>query len=170
VHYNTIGRGKRSVVDGPLVEWQDEDKFFIYVFNRVDDGRPPRKASELSSAGQRFRLEFIFPNLWQNYISPDVRVVAAFVPVDGENCILYLRFYQKFLSVPLLSQLVNRLAMPFNVYIAHQDRRVVETQQPKRSMLRMDEKLIQADNPIIAYRRRREALIAAAERGEIKST
>jgi hypothetical protein len=34
----------------------------------------------------------------------------------------------------------------------------------------MDEKLIQADNPIIAYRRRREALIAAAERGEIKST
>ncbi len=163
VHYNTIGRGERKVVDGPLVEWQDEDKFFVYVFNRVDDGSPPRKASELSSAGQTFHLEFIFPNLWQNYISPEVRVVAAFVPVDEEHCLLYLRFYQKFLSLPLVRQVINQLAMPFNLYVAHQDRRVVETQQPKRSGLRLGEGLIQADNPIIAYRRRREALIAAAQ-------
>jgi phenylpropionate dioxygenase-like ring-hydroxylating dioxygenase large terminal subunit len=165
VHYNTIGRGERKVVDGPLVEWQDEDKFFVYVFNRVDDGTPPRKASELSSAGRTFHLEFIFPNLWQNYISSEVRVVAAFVPVDEEHCLLYLRFYQKFLGVPVISQIINRLAMPFNIYVAHQDRRVVETQQPKRSGLKLGEKLIQADNPIIAYRRRREALIAAAEQG-----
>jgi phenylpropionate dioxygenase-like ring-hydroxylating dioxygenase large terminal subunit len=163
VHYNTIGRGDRTLVDGPLVEWQDLDKFFVYVFNRVDDGRPPRTARQLNSAGRTFRLEFIFPNLWQNFISQDVRVVAAFVPVDDENTILYLRFYQKFLSVPLLNQLVNRLAMPFNVYIAHQDRRVVETQVPKRSAFRMGEKLIQADNPIIEYRRRREKLIAVSQ-------
>ncbi|MGW8251004.1 MAG: aromatic ring-hydroxylating oxygenase subunit alpha, partial [Anaerolineales bacterium] len=133
----------------------------VYTFNRHDDGSPPRKASQLSPAGREFHLEFIFPNLWQNYISQDVRVVAAFVPVDEEHTILYLRFYQKFLGLPVLSQIINRLAMPFNVYIAHQDRRVVETQLPKRSALRMEEQLIQADNPIIEYRRRREELIAA---------
>ena len=142
------------------MEWQDSDKFFVYTFNRQDDGTPPRKASELSSAGKTFHLEFVFPNLWQNYISENVRVVAAFTPVDDENTILYLRFYQNFLRVPLLDRLVNRLSMPFNIYIAHQDRHIVETQRPKRTELKLGEKLIQADGPIISYRKRREELLA----------
>jgi hypothetical protein len=58
--------------------------------------------------------------------------------------------------------IVNRLSMPFNATIAHQDRRIVETQMPKRTDLRMGEKLIQGDSPIIAYRRRRQELIDAA--------
>jgi phenylpropionate dioxygenase-like ring-hydroxylating dioxygenase large terminal subunit len=103
-------------------------------------------------------LEFIFPNLWQNHISPDVRVVAAFVPVDAEHTLLYLRFYQKFLPVPLLRDALNVLAMPFNLLVAHQDRRVVQTQEPKASALRGDEELVQADRPIVEYRRRRQAL------------
>jgi hypothetical protein len=49
------------------------------------------------------------------------------------------------------------------VYIAHQDRRIVETQLPKASALRMGEKLIQADRPIIEYRRRRQELIDCAD-------
>jgi len=160
VHYNTIGRGNRTVVDGPLLVWEDSDKFTLYVFNRADDGSPPRKERELSAQGVTFHLEFIFPNLWQNYISENVRVVAAFVPVDNEHTLLYLRFYQNFLKVPGINWLVNRLAMPYNLRIAHQDRRVVETQMPKRPYLKMGEKLIQADRPIIAYRRRREELIS----------
>jgi phenylpropionate dioxygenase-like ring-hydroxylating dioxygenase large terminal subunit len=162
VHYNSIGRGERTLVDGPLVEWQDADKFFIYTFNRVDDGTSPRRERQLTSQGQTFHLEFIFPNLWQNYIGENVRVVAAFVPVDNEHTLLYLRFYQNFLRLPLLKQAVNRLAMPFNTYIAHQDRVIVETELPKRTELRMGEKLIPADGPIIAYRRHREELLQAA--------
>lgn len=164
IHYNTIGRDGRAVVDGPLVEWQDSEKFFVYTFNRLDDGTPPRKPSQLSSAGKTFHLEFIFPNLWQNYISGNVRVVAAFTPVDNDNTILYLRFYQNFMRIPLLSKMVNALSMPFNVYIAHQDRRIVETQLPKKTGLKIGEKLIQADGPIIAYRKRREELIALSSR------
>ena len=160
VHYNTIGRDGRTLVDGPLLEWQDSDKFFVYAFNRLDDGTPPHKASELSSAGRIFHLEFIFPNLWQNYISENVRIVAAFTPVDDENTILYLRFYQNFMRIPLLNRLLNSLSMPFNVYVAHQDRHIVETERPKRTGLKIGEKLIQADGPIIAYRKRREELIA----------
>ena len=75
---------------------------------------------------------------------------------------MYLRFYQKFVRMPVLREIVNRLSMPFNAFIAHQDRRVVQTQMPKRSDLQDGEKLIQGDSPIIAYRRRRQELIEAA--------
>lgn len=163
VHYNTIGRGGRTLVDGPPIQWLDADRFRVYARNRVDDGRPPLKPQEVKGdlSERGFWLEFVFPNWWQNHISEDVRVVAAFVPVDEAHTLLYLRFYQKFMQVPLLSQAISRLAMPFNRMVAHQDRRVVNTQQPKPSALRMDEQLIQGDRPIVEYRRRRQELIDA---------
>jgi phenylpropionate dioxygenase-like ring-hydroxylating dioxygenase large terminal subunit len=166
VHYNTIGRGVGTLVDGPGLQWIDDDMFYLYVFNRQDDGTPPRRPSEVPvpPTDREFKLEFIFPNLWQNYISKEVRIVVAFVPVDDEHTILILRFYQSFLQVPLLRDLVAWLSMPFNRRVLHQDRRVVVTQQPKRSGLRIGEKLIQGDRPIVEYRRRREALIEAARR------
>jgi phenylpropionate dioxygenase-like ring-hydroxylating dioxygenase large terminal subunit len=164
VHYNTIGRGCRTLVEGPGVQWVDENRFNVYVYNKVDDGTVPRKPDEVPvpNPDNDFRLEFVFPNLWQNHISEDVRVLAAFVPVDDEHTLLYLRFYQKFLTVPLLGKLVARLAMPSNLRIAHQDRRVVVTQQPKPSALRSGEKLIQGDRPIVEYRRRRHELLQSA--------
>jgi phenylpropionate dioxygenase-like ring-hydroxylating dioxygenase large terminal subunit len=136
----------------------------VYVQNRVDDGSPPLKSSEMVVEPEpEFKLEFIFPNLWQNHLGETTRIVAAFVPVDHEHTLLYLRFYQKFFRVPLLRSLVNRLSMPFNLYIAHQDRRVVQTHQPAASGLRIGERLIRGDNPIVAYRKRRAALMEAAE-------
>ena len=141
---------------------------YTYVFNRVDDGTAPRKPSELSpKAATSVHLEFIFPNLWQNYISEKVRVIAAFVPVDDGHTILYLRFYQKFMRLPLLGKLVARLSMPSNVYIAHEDRRVVVTQQPKVSGLKIGEILIQGDLPIIEYRRKRAALQKSSDSNEM---
>lgn len=159
IHAKTIGRGGRTLVDGPVVEWKGEKMLYTYVFNRLDDGKPPRKPSELAPKKEGgVRLEFIFPNLWQNHISEKVRVVAAFVPVDEVHTLLYLRFYQNFMRAPLLGKLVARLAMPSNLYIAHEDRRVVITQQPKASGLKTGEILIQGDLPIIEYRRKRAAL------------
>ena len=165
VHYNTIGRGDRTLVNGPVVQWVGDDMFYFYVYNQVDDGTLPRRPEEITPDPARdFRLGFIFPNLWQNYISDDVRVLAAFVPVDDAHTLLYLRFYQRFVRLPILRDIVNWLAMPGNRYIAHQDRRVVVTQQPKPSALRTDEQLIQADRPIIEYRRRRQELLEEAQR------
>lgn len=159
IHARTIGRGNRTVVDGPVVEWKGDKMFYTYVFNRADDGEPPLKPGNLSpKASSSVHLEFIFPNLWQNYISDHVRIVAAFVPVDEEHTLLYLRFYQNFMRLPVLGKLVARLAMPSNVYIAHEDRRVVDTQQPKASGLKIGEILIQGDLPIIEYRKKRAAL------------
>jgi phenylpropionate dioxygenase-like ring-hydroxylating dioxygenase large terminal subunit len=159
VHAKTIGRGNRTLVDGPLVEWKGDKMLYTYVFNRLDDGTSPRKPGELSvKSATSVHLEFIFPNLWQNYISENVRILAAFVPVDDDRSLLYLRFYQNFLRVPWLGKLAARMAMPSNLYIAHEDRRVVITQQPKVTSLKIDETLIQGDLPIIEYRRRRELL------------
>jgi len=165
VHYNTIGRGCRTLVEGPGLEWVDENRFRVYVYNKTDDGTVPRKPNEVPvpDPDKDFRLEFIFPNLWQNHISEDVRVVAAFVPVDDEHTLLYLRFYQKFMTIPILGKLVAQLSMPLNVRIAHQDRRVVVTQQPKASALKSGEKLIQGDYPIVEYRRRRQELLEQAK-------
>ncbi|MBP1703515.1 MAG: oxidase [Chloroflexi bacterium] len=160
IHYNTIGRGNKTLVDGPGVEWLDADMFYLYTNNRVDDGSKPLKPSEFQPKSEPTqKLEFIFPNLWQNYITDQLRVVVAFVPVDANHTIMYLRSYQKFMTVPLLRSLVNALLMPFNVYVAHQDRVVVETQEPKASAWRMDEQLIRGDHPIIEYRRRRAELL-----------
>lgn len=166
IHKATIGRSVGPVVDGPGIEWAADDMFRIYLFNRQDDGTLPRKPGEVPvpHPTKDFRLEFIFPNLWQNYLGEQARVVAAFVPVDEGHTLLYLRFYQKFLPVPVLRDLVNWAAMPFNLRIAHEDRRVVETHQPQPSGLRIGEKMIQGDRPIVEYRRRREELIEAARR------
>jgi len=161
VHYNTIGRGNRTIVDGPLLKWLDGDMFYVFVHNRVDDGTPPLKPEQIPTPDpvKDFKLEFIFPNLWQNYLDEKARIIVAFVPVDQENTILYLRFYQKFMRVPVLRDLITRLSTPFNLIITHQDRRVVVTQQPKASALKVGEQLFQADRPIIEYRMRRQELM-----------
>lgn len=159
VHATTIGRGAGAVVDGPYLEWESQDKFRLYFMNRQDDGRPPLRPEEVSRPNKPFWLEFIFPNLWQNHLGEQVRVTLAFAPVDDEHTLMYLRFYQGFLRLPVVSKWVAQMSMPFNLRVLRQDQRVVETQWPKRSELRMGEKLVQADYPIIVYRRRREELI-----------
>jgi phenylpropionate dioxygenase-like ring-hydroxylating dioxygenase large terminal subunit len=163
VHHDTIGRGGRTVVDGPFLEWDGPDMFYLYVFNRLDDGTPPRRPEELSKPDSSFWLEFIFPNLWQNHLGSQARVVVAFAPVDADHTLMYLRFYQSFVQAPVLDRLVARLAMPYNLRILRQDQQVVETQLPARSELKLGEKLVQADRPIIAYRRHRQELIEAVK-------
>ncbi|MEK6794122.1 MAG: aromatic ring-hydroxylating dioxygenase subunit alpha [Spirochaetota bacterium] len=159
VHHNTIGRGNRTTMDGPLVEWVGKDKFFVYAHMHREDGTLAIKPDKMKKPNVPFKLEFAFPNVWQNHIAESVRVLVAFAPVDDVHTILYLRFYQKFMKAPLLRKWFAWLAMPFNITVAHQDRRVVVTQQPKASGLSIGENLFPGDGPIIAYRRRRDELM-----------
>lgn len=158
VHYNSIGRGNRTIVNGPVVTWEDNLMTF-YVHNIQDDGiSKPLKPKEIKNYKNLFHLQFQMPNTWQNFISDNVRIVAIFAPVDEDHTHIYLRFYQKFMTVPVLKQIVNSLSNISNKYILHQDRRVVLTQIPTKSELKMGEKLIQGDAPIIEYRKRRAVL------------
>ncbi|MFN4190624.1 MAG: Rieske 2Fe-2S domain-containing protein [Pseudothermotoga sp.] len=158
VHHNTIGRGNRTIVEGPIVKWIDETMFFFYVFSRVDDGTLAKKPEQMDIEKTKVYLEFRFPNIWQNHIDKKLRVTAAFVPIDQEHTMIYLRFYVGFTKSFLLNKLIAKLGMPFNKIVLHQDKRVVETQLPKKSELRMNENLISGDAPIIEYRKRREEL------------
>lgn len=157
VHHNTIGRGGRMVVDGPLVK-VDGGLMDIWVFNRLDDGRPAKKADDFSIPDRHPSLQFRFPNLWQNWISDEVRILVAFVPVDEENAIMYGRFYQGFINLPGLRELVNQFGVWSSIQIASQDKRIVNNQFPKRSDLKMGEKIMQSDRAILTYRRKRYEL------------
>jgi phenylpropionate dioxygenase-like ring-hydroxylating dioxygenase large terminal subunit len=159
VHADTIGRGAGAVVDGPYLEWDGTDKFRLYFMNRYDDGRPALRPEQVTRPNTSFWLEMILPNIWQNHLGDQARVTVAFAPVDNEHTMMYLRFYQGFLKAPILGKWIAHLSMPFNRRVLRQDQRVVETQMPRRSELKIGEKLVQADYPIIAYRRRREELI-----------
>jgi len=162
VHHNTIGTGHKTLVNGPVVRW-NSDMMTFYVYNVVDDGTTvPLKPEEVTDPEKLFSLKFQFPNIWQNLISDKVRVFAAFVPVDEENSLVYLRFYQNISRVPGLSQLITFFGKFFSRIVLHQDRRVVVTQLPKKTAYVMNEKLAQGDRPIVEYRRRRDELIKAA--------
>jgi len=166
VHYNTIGRGHQTLVHGPLVEEMEDKRGFItWVYNIRDDGKTkPLMSQEFPEENKVFYLAFRFPNLWQLHLAEKARIFIAFVPIDEENTLFYMRFYQKFVRIPLLKNLVNWISNIFNKKILHQDRRVVITQQPIKTALKMDEKLIQGDNPIVFYRKRREVLINLSQR------
>lgn len=168
VHYNTIGRGNRTLVNGPLTEMVKQphgDLLNLWVYNVVDNGQKPLSAKELPPPQRHPFLQFIYPNLWQNWIADNVRIIVAFVPVDDENTLMYLRMYQDIVKVPLLRQAFDWLGAFANLVIERQDRGIVITQQPKRSDLKIGEKLIPGDGPIIEYRRRRRELIEAGEKG-----
>lgn len=162
IHRTTIGRGGKTVVDGPGIFF-NEGGFLVRTFNRLDDGSPAKSVAEASSpelilsgrlrTGQK--LEFIFPNLWQNYITEKLRILAAFVPVDAQQTIMYLRFYQGFTRLPLLKNLVHAVGDAMNLVIAHQDRRVVNTQLPKAAGEAACELLFPGDAAIMEYRKMR---------------
>ncbi len=162
VHRTTIGRGNQTLVNGPVTEWQAPDRLVVRPANAVDRGQVPLRPEELRPPFPPFHVELQMPNLWQNWISPSMRIVVAFAPVDGEHTLLYLRFYQKLLRVPLLRGALTRTFMPLNRVILHQDRRVVVTQEPKASSLRGGENLVQGDRPIAEYRARRDELLRAS--------
>lgn len=157
VHKTTIGRGDNKLVHGPVVKWKDNLMTF-YVKNEQDKGQSPQAPSDIIDYENLFSLQFQMPNTWQNRISDQVRIVAAFVPIDAENTHIYLRFYQSFVKTPGLKQLINASSKIMNKVILHQDRRVVLTQLPLKSEIDMGEKLIQGDLPIIEYRKRRADL------------
>lgn len=157
VHSTTIGKGNKTIVNGPVVKWK-EDLMTFYVKNEEDYGQKPQKPDEIEQYEKLFSLQLQMPNLWQNRISNKVRIVAAFAPIDEENTKIYLRFYQSFMKIPILKQIVNSSSNILNKIILHQDRRVVITQLPKKSELEMEENLVQGDLPIVEFRRKREAL------------
>jgi phenylpropionate dioxygenase-like ring-hydroxylating dioxygenase large terminal subunit len=141
-----------------VIEWEKE-KMTFYVKNVNDDGmETPQKPEEIRPYKQLFSLQYQVPNIWQNRISDKLRIMAAFAPIDDSHTRIYLRTYQSIVKVPLVGKLLANVMQLGNKVILHQDRRVVIRQKPAKSALNMDENLIQADLPIIEFRRKRKEL------------
>ncbi len=158
VHHNTIGRGGNTIVNGPIVEI-DGEVIDFWTRNSKDDGNIiPESPDDMKKSEARGHLQFVFPNLWQNILNDKIRIFAAFVPVDDENSVVYIRFCQKVLKIPVLKQFMLASGYIFSRIVLSQDKRVVITQQPKKTSYKMDENLFKADLPIIFYRRRRDEL------------
>jgi len=162
VHRTTIGSGNKTLVNGPVVK-RDGELITFYVNNVKDDGKTtPLKQDEILDYEKLFHLQFHYPNIWQNFISDKIRAFAAFVPVDDENTIVYIRYYQRMINIPVLKQLFNYIGKVSSIVILRQDKRVVLTQLPKKSELKMDERLIMGDKPIIEYRKHRQELMESS--------
>jgi phenylpropionate dioxygenase-like ring-hydroxylating dioxygenase large terminal subunit len=162
VHHNTIGRGQGVVVEGPYVELAD-DLLNIWSMNRVDDGSPVRPITHVEKPARHPSLQFIFPNLWHNWIADDIRIVIAFVPVDNENSIMYGRFYQRVLKIPLLRGVMGFFGVIGSHVIARQDKRVVTRITPKNPAETDTEHLRVSDLGIIQYRKRKQELQASTK-------
>jgi phenylpropionate dioxygenase-like ring-hydroxylating dioxygenase large terminal subunit len=128
------------------------------VYTEVDQGQEPQRASELPDPDRRPFIQFRFPNIWHNWIYNAFHIVVAFVPLDDENTLMYLRGYQNSVKIPIMREIFNFISSIGNLIIERQDKRVVVTQRPKASGLRIGEKMIPGDGPIVMYRRRREEL------------
>jgi phenylpropionate dioxygenase-like ring-hydroxylating dioxygenase large terminal subunit len=161
VHYNTIGRGNKTLVNGPYTTFEDET-ITVYPKNEVDDGQTPLKPEEIKAPPYDFYVQLKFPNIWQNHIGKDYRIVVSFTPIDDENTLMYLRTYQKSVSIPVLSSIAGFFSGRGSSLIANQDRRVVITQIPKRPVLGGGERLFPGDRPIAVYRMERQRLIDEA--------
>ncbi len=137
VHRTTIGRLANKVVD---VRTEVDGDLIV-----VTTESPPA------------RIEFLGPGLWRNRTGPFWQFLA-FVPIDDAAMTYYVRSYQKALRRGPLAWLFGLLQRFLNGIIIRQDTPVVETQPASETRLReMNEILVPSDEPIIAYRRWREA-------------
>jgi phenylpropionate dioxygenase-like ring-hydroxylating dioxygenase large terminal subunit len=159
IHRTTIGRGQRTIINGPISTLEPNGRLNIWVYSEKDTGQVAKKASELPVPTGKPSLQFQFPNLWQNWIADNLRAVLVFAPIDDEHTLLYLRFYQKIIRTPVLRNLFCAFGSLSNLLIERQDRWVVVTQRPKRSDLHGGETLVPSDGPIILYRKRRDELL-----------
>lgn len=160
VHYNTIGRGNKTLINGPKTVLKDSE-VITSANNEVDVGQTPKKPEECVIKDTF--LDFKFPNIWLNHIADKIKVIIYFAPVDDENTLMYIRFYCKQTGSVLINKLIAFGGKFANRVIENQDKRVVITQKPKASQLRSGENLLVGDGPIIQYRRVREDLKKAAE-------
>lgn len=168
VHRTTIGRGGKTLAHGPRVEWVDDKTVLTSANNEVDEGQ--RQKSSEEAVIKKTNLKFKFPNMWLNTIIPGkMYVFAYFIPATEKDTILALRYYNKVTPLVPLNKVIARLGSQMNRVVQNQDRRVVQYQRPYKTMLKgTGDTLLQADGPIIAYRKKRHELMEEA--GQVRDT
>jgi phenylpropionate dioxygenase-like ring-hydroxylating dioxygenase large terminal subunit len=152
VHRSSIGRFVRE----PMRVQMETDERRIFWFDEARREAGPEPRGE--GGGQSF-IEFHFPNVWQNRISPSFALSLAFVPVDAEHTLLLLTSHLRSAAaqLPVLGTMVGALTTALNRWILSQDRQVVLSQQPIDSLQASDEVLVGSDQAIRHFRKQLQA-------------
>lgn len=154
---------------------------YLDVTGREDDGSPPLKTLEqgFDYSQEPFDAQFRFPGTWR--VSFNIRLLGhllrkqfyssvAICPVDEETSVIYITAHQRFIKIPLLGKLICKVANNYDLRVGFEEDRVsVENQFPKKSHGVMNQKLIEADGPIVFYRKQRQALIEQAADSSVLS-
>lgn len=156
IHKKTIGRGNKTLVNGPKVIFEDET-LRTSAQNSLDVGQKPLSTVECELR-EDMHLRFKFPNIWMNHISEKIRVVIYFTPVDDEQTNMYIRFYNKITPIKAINWVIAQMGIFANRKIEQEDKRVVVTHSPKASSFKSSEQLMPGDRPVIIYRKMREEL------------
>lgn len=156
VHRTTIGRGGKTLVNGPKTVWLDDNTLQTSANNEVDTGQTPLSGKD--SIIKSTNLNFKFPNMWLNHVSDKIQILAFFIPVDDDNSIIALRFYNRLTGKKPIDKCIAWFGSRANKVVERQDKRIVITQLPKKTGLKMGENLVPADKPIIEYRSKRDKL------------
>lgn len=151
VHKTTIGKYAKKVIENLVVEVEDEKLIRFYTKNEKNKDDYKKYTY----------LEFYFPNTWQNIITESMRVFACFAPVDDNNTVIYIRYYQKIITTPVFRDIFNFSGIKYSKKVLEQDKNVVRTQSSTATKHNTEgEHLIMGDKPIIEYRNLRDKLKA----------
>lgn len=153
IHRKTIGKGNKTLVNGPLVEFEN-NTIKVWVENQKQGGiRKTLDKDLVHLKNKKASLEFKFPNIWILRISDSFYGFLAFAPEDEEKTVMYMRFYQKIVPIPILKDIFNLVNGFFSLKILKEDKDIVVTHFPKNSLLATEEKLTRSDLPITIFRK-----------------
>ena len=102
---------------------------------------------------QPANIEFFYPNIWINRITPKFILLLAFVPVEVGKTKLYLRSYQSYIKMPFLKNIFSFIVDLLNYFILKQDQSVVLSQGKSPSTKNNYEVLMENDIAIRYFRK-----------------
>jgi phenylpropionate dioxygenase-like ring-hydroxylating dioxygenase large terminal subunit len=158
VHPKTIGRGNQTLVNGPYTTLENH-QLRVWLDNQPDAGLPAKKPSQIPASDRPADLCFNFPNVWQIRLGDQLRNLIISAPIDDDHCMLYVRLYQNFVTMPVIGRAVSFVSNLFNRYVLSEDYAITSTQRPKKSDLNIGERFIPGDRPIALYLQHRSELI-----------
>nr|ADZ25004.1 Rieske (2Fe-2S) domain-containing protein [Sorangium cellulosum] len=124
-----------------------------------------RSRSESDEEAVLFNMAFKFPNVFFVRLHDKIRLIQVTTPVDDKSTWAYVRYYQTFVSVPVLGRILSRFLMVGDAKLAQelQDVPVFQTQTPHKPGLDCGYKFIVADRGIYYYLTERQRRIDAAK-------
>jgi len=133
IHRNTIGKGGMTVVDGPGLLFRRCGLFRLRLQppRRWQSGAQRRPKFPSQRRPRRRSSNSAFLTYGRTTSPRNCALSPPSFPSMARGRFYTCAFYQGFMRLPLLRSLVHAVGDAMNLVIAHQDRRVVNTQIPK---------------------------------------